>query len=289
MTIGLKNAYFAPLATDTEAGTTYGAVTEMSAPIEVSIAPSGGDPNILYAGDDEQDRLYPDPEITVSAEIKDLPLWLQRAVNGHALDANGVTIKKASDTPPYVAIGIKGTKRAAGEYRYVWLYKCVAKPVSETFRTKEGNTVTRQTGKVEFAAIKRISDGLYQAVADSGMDGFTGGETFFNSVYETSPAAVTMLHTLTWALSAPAKAATPVVTMNGTGYTGIVQWSPAAASTFAASTAYTATVTLTASAGYMFNPYLTMGGIASLPVGATAVRLDDRTIRIVHTYAATGA
>ena len=89
MTIGLKNAYFAPLATDTEAGTTYGAVTEMSAPIEVSIAPSGGDPNILYAGDDEQDRLYPDPEITVSAEIKDLPLWLQRTVNGRRVVRSG--------------------------------------------------------------------------------------------------------------------------------------------------------------------------------------------------------
>jgi hypothetical protein len=68
----------------------------------------------------------------------------------------------------------------------VWLYKCRAKPVTESYATKEGTTVTRQTGEVEWVAIKRINDGRYQAVADEGQNGFTAEKaaTFLNSVYE---------------------------------------------------------------------------------------------------------
>ena len=34
-------------------------------------------------------------------------------------------------------------------------------------QTKEGATITRQNGSVEWTAIKRTSDGRYQAVADA--------------------------------------------------------------------------------------------------------------------------
>lgn len=71
-------------------------------------------------------------------------------------------------------------------YRYVWLYKVRAKPVTENYATKEGTTITRQTGEVEWTAIKRTSDGRYQAVADEGQNGFTAekAKTFLDSVYE---------------------------------------------------------------------------------------------------------
>lgn len=70
-------------------------------------------------------------------------------------------------------------------YRYVWLYKVRAKPVTETYATKEGTSITRQTGEVEWTAIKRTSDGRYQAVADEGQNGFTtaNATTFLESVY----------------------------------------------------------------------------------------------------------
>ncbi len=50
---------------------------------------------------------------------------------------------------------------------------------------KEGATVTRQTGEVEWTAIKRTSDGRYQAVADEGENGFSTATaaTFLESVY----------------------------------------------------------------------------------------------------------
>jgi hypothetical protein len=34
-----------------------------------------------------------------------------------------------------------------------------AKPVTESYATKEGGTITRQTGEVEWTAIKRTHDG----------------------------------------------------------------------------------------------------------------------------------
>ena len=60
-----------------------------------------------------------------------------------------------------------------------------AKPLTENYATKEGTTITRQTGDVEWTAIKRTHDKRYQAVADEGENGFTAakGETFLQSVY----------------------------------------------------------------------------------------------------------
>ena len=51
---------------------------------------------------------------------------------------------------------------------------------------------------------------------------------------------------------APATGGTPVLSLEGTQYTGTIEWNPPVSATFAASTAYTATVTLTAKAGYTF-------------------------------------
>ena len=60
-----------------------------------------------------------------------------------------------------------------------------AKPVTESYATKEGTTITRQTGEVEWTAIKRTSDGRYQAIADEGEGGFDSSKaaTFLESVY----------------------------------------------------------------------------------------------------------
>ena len=69
---------------------------------------------------------------------------------------------------------------------YLSLFR--AKPVTENYATREGTSVTRQTGEVEWKAIKRTHDNRYQAVADEGQNGFTAdkGKTFLASVYEPS-------------------------------------------------------------------------------------------------------
>jgi len=184
-TVGLKNMVIAPLTVDTEAAITYGALQLVAGAIEASITPENTDPEIQYADDIEFDVLYPDPELSFKTKMADIPLQVQEMVFGNRIDDNGVLVRTAADKPPYFAVGFMSEK-SNHKYRYVWLYKVRAKPVTESYATKEGGTINRQTGEVEWTAIKRTKDGLYQAVADEGENGFTTemGATFLATVYE---------------------------------------------------------------------------------------------------------
>ena len=184
-TVGLKNVVIAPLTTDTEETLTYGELQLMAGAIEASITPESADPDVQYADDIEFDVLYPDPQLAFKTKMADIPLLIQEMIFGNKVDDNGVLIRTASDKPPYFAVGFKSEK-TNGSYRYVWLFKVRAKPVTENYATREGTSVTRQTGEVEWVAIKRTHDGRYQAVADEGENGFPveEGAAFLASVYE---------------------------------------------------------------------------------------------------------
>ena len=184
-TVGLKNVVIAPLTTDTEETLTYGELQLMAGAIEASITPESADPDVQYADDIEFDVLYPDPQLAFKTKMADIPLLIQEMIFGNKVDDNGVLIRTASDKPPYFAVGFKSEK-TNGSYRYVWLFKVRAKPVTENYATREGTSVTRQTGEVEWVAIKRTHDGRYQAVADEGENGFTAekGASHLASVYE---------------------------------------------------------------------------------------------------------
>ena len=186
-TIGLKNVVIAPLTADTEEGHAYGELQLLAGAIEASITPENADPDVQYADDVEFDTLYHDPDLSFKTKMADIPLVIQEMIFGNQIDDNGVLIRTASDKPGYFAVGFKSEK-ADGAYRYVWLYKVRAKPVTENYATREGSTVTRQTGEVDWKAIKRTHDGRYQAVADEGQNGFTPdkGKAFLESVYEPS-------------------------------------------------------------------------------------------------------
>ena len=183
-TVGLKNMVIAPVTADTETATTYGDLQRVAGAIEATITPENNDPDIQYFDDVEGDVLYPDPELTFKTKLADLPLIVQEMIFSNKIDDNGVLIRTANDKPGYFAVGFMSEK-ANGTYRYVWLFKVRAKPVTETYATKEGTSITRQTGEVEWAAIKRTSDGRYQAVADEGENGFTAEKAaaFLNTVY----------------------------------------------------------------------------------------------------------
>lgn len=186
-TVGIKHVAIAPLEEDTETTLTYGEVTQIAGAIDVQISPENADPDVQYADDDEFDVLYPDPEVKVTMEQADIPLSVQEEILGNVIDNNGVLIRRAGDKPPYYALGFKSEK-ANGSFRYVWLFKGRATPMTEQYHTKEGKTITRQNGKVEWVFIKRTHDGQYQAIADEGQNGFTAeqGATFLNDVYEPS-------------------------------------------------------------------------------------------------------
>lgn len=186
-TVGLKNVVIAPLTVDTEETLTYGELQLLAGAIEASITPENADPDIQYADDIEFDVLYPDPELSFKTKMADIPLQIQEMIFGNQIDENGVLVRTAQDKPPYFAVGFKSEK-SDKSFRYVWLYKVRAKPVTESYATKEGKTINRQTGEVEWTAIKRTHDGRYQAVADEGQNGFTAekGATFLQTVYAPS-------------------------------------------------------------------------------------------------------
>ena len=185
--VGLKNMVIAPLTVDTEETLTYGDLQLVAGAIEATITPDNADPDIQYADDIEFDVLYPDPELTFTTKMADIPLAIQEMIFGNNIDDNGVLIRTSTDKPPYFAVGFKSEK-SNGKFRFVWLYKVRAKPLTENYATKEGTTINRQTGEVEWTAIKRTHDSRYQAVADEGENGFTAamGETFLTSVYTPS-------------------------------------------------------------------------------------------------------
>ena len=184
-TVGLKNVVLSPLLTDTDEGHTYGDLQLMAGAIEASVTPDNADPDIQYCDDTEFDTLYADPEISFKLKMADIPLAIQEMIFANVVDDNGVLIRTAQDKPPYFAIGFKSEK-SDGKFRFVWLYKVRAKPLTENFATKEGKTINRQTPEVEFTAIKRTHDGRYQAVADEGEGSFTAEKaaTFLTGVYE---------------------------------------------------------------------------------------------------------
>ena len=184
-TVGLKNVVLSPLLTDTDEGHTYGDLQLMAGAIEASVTPDNADPEVQFADDTEFDTLYADPEVSFKLKMADIPLAIQEMLFANVVDDNGVLIRTAQDKPPYFAIGFKSEK-SDGKFRYVWLYKVRAKPLTENFATKEGKTINRQTPEVEFTAIKRTHDGRYQAVADEGENGFTAEKaaTFLTGVYE---------------------------------------------------------------------------------------------------------
>ena len=136
-TVGLKNMVIAPLTEDTEEGTTYGTLQAVAGAIEATITPESADPDVQYADDHEFDTLYPDPEVTFSTSMADIPLAIQEMIFGNAIDDNGVLVRTSTDKPPYFAVGFMSEK-ANHKFRYVWLYKVRAKPMTETYKTKEG-------------------------------------------------------------------------------------------------------------------------------------------------------
>lgn len=187
-TIGMKDVVIAELKSDTAEGATYGEIVPVVGAIDASVTPQNTEAEVQYADDGEYDAVYPDPEVEFRLQMVDLPLTVQEMILGNTIDQNGVLIRNANDKPGYFAVGFKSEK-ADHTMRCVWLYKVRAAPITENYATKEGETITRQTGEVQFTAIKRTYDGDYQAVADEGLNGFTKEkmDTFFETVYQKVP------------------------------------------------------------------------------------------------------
>lgn len=137
-TVGLKNMVIAPLTEDTEETVSYGTLQAVAGAIEATITPESADPDVQYADDVEFDTLYPDPEISFSTSMADIPLTIQEMIFGNQIDDNGVLVRTATDKPPYSSPWAWCPKRRTTSSATLRLYKVRAKPMTETYKTKEG-------------------------------------------------------------------------------------------------------------------------------------------------------
>ncbi|NLV23138.1 MAG: hypothetical protein GXY49_14365 [Syntrophomonadaceae bacterium] len=182
--VGLRDVIFWKLTEDNATTLTYAAAAEPETldAIDVKLTHNNTDPDVLYANDVENDVLYPDTDITMTLEVKDLPLSLRAKLLGYTVDNKGVVIEEAGVTPPYYAMGFKSERRN-GEDRLIWLLKGRAQPPDDTYRTKEGATINRQNETLTMTFIKRTKDELYKYQLDS-EDNAVNANKFFAEVYD---------------------------------------------------------------------------------------------------------
>ena len=89
-------------------------------------------------------------------------------------------------------------------------------------------------------------------------------------------------------ITKPEKGGTPVTTISGTNYTGSIIWDPAVSGTFAADTAYTAKVELTANTGYQFANDVTPT-VTDATISDKSVSPDGSKLEFKATFPATDA
>lgn len=188
--VGLRDVVWCPVTEDTApdgetAGVyTTGEVKKLAGAIDAEMSNQNDEPDVQYFDDAEGDVLYPDPEITLTLEMADVDPATAAELVGATVDNNGVTVNKAGDKAPYIAIGFKSVK-SNGVDRYVWLYKGRCTIPSESYHTKEGEDITRQTEKLEITCIKRNKDANWRAYVDTDNEKFAAAKgTFFSAVYE---------------------------------------------------------------------------------------------------------
>ena len=181
-TIGLRDVHYAILSTDTKEGASYATPELLSGAIAANVNPNTSSAT-LFADDGPYDSATTLGEIELELNMADIPPKHAAALLGHTYK-NGVLIKKASDQPPYVAIGYRSLK-SSGAYRYTWLYKGKFTDGEQANNTK-GDSIEYQTPTITGSFVKRDFDDMWQAEADS--DDTALGENvianWFKAVYE---------------------------------------------------------------------------------------------------------
>lgn len=179
--VGLRDLHYAVLTSDDSTGVEYDTPKPIVGAINATITPTTNSAT-LYADDGAAETATALGEITVALNTKDLPSEVQADLLGHEVNSEGVLIRKSTDVAPYVAIGFKSEK-SNGKFRYVWLYKGKFQPSEQAYNTKT-DTPEFQTPTINGTFVRREFDDAWQATGDEDDDTFTGGDTWFDEVYE---------------------------------------------------------------------------------------------------------
>ena len=179
----LRNLHYAILKSDTAAAVSYEQPQPLVGAISAKISPASNQEK-LWADDGVFDIANSLGDISLEIELATLPIRAQAVLLGHRY-ANGVMTMTDTDEPPYLAIGFMSQPRP-GRFRFVWLYKGKFALMQDEYATATDSAAWRQS-KLNGTFVKREHDGEWQVIADSGDEGFTAADTWFQSVYPSTP------------------------------------------------------------------------------------------------------
>jgi phi13 family phage major tail protein len=162
--IGISDLHYAILTSDAVDSTpVYEAPVRVPGITEATVNPNAS-VETLFADDGPYESAATLGQIEVQLTTADLDLDTQAVLLGHTVTAEGMLKRKATDTPPYVAIGFRSLK-SNGKYRYTWLAKGRFVPAEDTMETK-GDTVNFQTKAITGKFLKRVSDNEWERHID---------------------------------------------------------------------------------------------------------------------------
>lgn len=169
--IGLSHVVVAELLTDAIGSpATYEAPVRIPGAMSANINPNSST-ETLFADDGPHETATTLGGITLSLNVADLDLETQAKLFGHTVTAEGVLIRKSTDTPPWVAVGFKSLK-SNGKYRYTWLAKGKFGMPEQNNETK-GDSVSFQTPTTEGSFVKRETDDEWERHIDEDSANFT--------------------------------------------------------------------------------------------------------------------
>lgn len=246
--INVQNVHLAEI-TETSGEITFGKPEHVAGAMEMGRTPQ------LSTG-----QLYGDGKIThknskkvayqITANLNKLPTKWRRYMEGVQV-AGGIESGTSEDEPKPFAIGWE-VEKTGGQKELIWFLYCVAEPIQQTERQSEENT-NYSTDSATITALEHDSLGRYYTFIDSEDEAVTATmiSNFFKAVQTTDVIADAIIDLAAIpGVVAPVTGESPVTTAIDTAqYTGTITWSPVA-DPFAAATAYTATITLTAKTGY---------------------------------------
>ena len=190
--VGVESLYIAVMTTEDtqEANAVYDNPVYVAPAIGINLQPQGNNA-VLYGDDGAIESESANGPVNLAVNTSDLPLATRALILGAAYNAGtGVLTHKATDIPPYLALGFK-SRKADGNYRYVWLLKGKAVRPQENYQTKTDN-VQFNTPQLNMQFIRRKYDDADYVYADE--PAFTGGATWFDDVYipgsDTTPPTV---------------------------------------------------------------------------------------------------
>lgn len=185
--IGLDDLHYAILTKDDATGATYQTPVKVPGIIQANINPNAS-VETLFADNGPMETAATIGQIELELNTADLPYEVQAAWLGHTVDANGIMMRKASDVPPFVAIGFRSLK-SNGKYRYVWLLKGKF-AVPEMNNETKGDSVNFQTPTITGSFVKRDYDDAWIREADEDAQNFNAAiktNWFTNPNYSPTP------------------------------------------------------------------------------------------------------